>query len=185
MVVIGSKVKLRGKRLADAADDYAWQTDPELTRLDALSPLTITFPEYLSGYATELRYPSSNRRLFAIDTLDGEHIGNCVYYGIDETKGEAELGVMIGNQDYWDKGYGADAVATLVSHIFREMTLKRIYLKTLNSNCRAQKCFQKCGFIPCGHLLRGGYNFVLMGLLRRQWEEPYPSLESSSTLAKI
>ncbi|MFC1992324.1 GNAT family N-acetyltransferase [Chloroflexota bacterium] len=184
MVIIGKKVQLRDKKLADAADDYGWQTDSELTRLDTVSPLTITFPEYLSGYTTELRYPSPSRRLFAIDTLDGEHIGNCVYYGIDETGGEAELGVMIGARGYWDKGYGAEAVASLVKHIFCETNLQRIYLKTLNSNERAQKCFRKCGFIPCGRLIRGEYNFVLMELLRERWEE-YPSLKSSSALAKI
>ena len=34
-MVAGKKVVLRDKRLADAKDDYAWQTDPELAQLDA------------------------------------------------------------------------------------------------------------------------------------------------------
>ena len=40
-MIIGSKVILRGKKLADAPDDYAWQTDPELAHLDA-APLPTT-----------------------------------------------------------------------------------------------------------------------------------------------
>ena len=99
------------------------------------------------------------------------HIGNCTYYGIDRTKGEAELGIMIGNRDYWDKGYGTDAVTTLVDYILRRTKLNRIYLKTLVSNTRAQKCFKKCGFTLYGHLNRDGYNFVLMELHRKQWLE--------------
>jgi ribosomal-protein-alanine N-acetyltransferase len=170
-MTIGSKIKLRGKRLADAPDDYAWQTDPELARLDAAPLPAFTFPQYLADYASELRYPSPIRHRFAIETLDGEHIGNCIYYGIDETKSEAELGIMIGNRRYWDQGYGADAVATLVNHIFDQTKLNRIYLKTLDSNTRAQKCFAKCGFAPYGHLKKDGYSFVLMELHRKQWEK--------------
>lgn len=174
-MIAGSKVILRGKRLADAQDDYAWQTEPELARLDAVPLLAITFSQYLADYASELRYPSPARHRFAIETLDGKHIGNCAYYDIHETKGEAELGIMIGNRNYWDKGYGANAVTTLVSHIFRRTNLKRIYLKTLDSNRRAQRCFEKCGFTPYGHLVRDGFSFVLMELHHKKWWQGQPA----------
>jgi len=170
-MIADTKIKLRDKRLVDALDDYTWRTDLELAQLDATPLLTITFPQYLSDYASELRYPFSTRRPFAVETLDGKHIGNCVYYNINDTKGEAELGIMIGDRDYWDKGYGSEAVTTLVSYIFHQTKLKRIYLKTLNSNRRAQKCFQKCGFTSYGHLSKDGYSFTLMELHRKQWQE--------------
>jgi len=170
-MITGNKVRLRNKRLADAPNDYAWQTDPELARLDAALLLTATFTQYLSDYTSELHYPSSIRHHFAIETLEGKHIGNCVYYDINETKGEAALGIIIGNRDYWDKGYGADAVATLVNYIFHQTSLRRIYLKTLDWNGRSQKCFKKCGFIPNGHLVKNGFSFVLMEIYREQWEK--------------
>jgi len=169
-MIIVNKIKLRDKRLADALDDYTWRTDPELVRHDAAPLLTTIFPRYLSDYADELR-SSSIRHRFAVETLDGKHIGNCSYYGIDETEGEAELGIMIGNRDYWDKGYGADTITTLMSYIFHQTNLKRIYLKTLDANVRAQKCFKKCGFTPYGHLVRDGFSFVLMEINRKQWQE--------------
>ena len=169
-MINGSKIILRKKRLADAEYDYQWQTDPELARLDAMTPLTITFKEYRSAYASELYYSSRTRQSFAIDTVDGKYIGNCVYYNIDKAKGEAELGIMIGNRDYWDKGYGADAVTTLVNYIFCKINLRRIYLKTLDSNIRAQKCFKQCHFAPYRQVNRDGYNFVLMEIHRKQWE---------------
>ena len=78
---------------------------------------------------------------------------------------------MIGNRNYWDQGYGVDAVTNLLEVIFRLTGLNRIYLKTLVTNTRAQKCFAKCGFTPCGHLNRDGYNFVIMELNRQQWLE--------------
>jgi len=168
-MIIGSKVILRDKRLADAQDDYSWQTDPELAQLDASPLLAATFSKYLADYASELHYPSPTRCQFAIETVDGQHIGNCTYYGISEAGGEAELGIMIGNRDYWDKGYGADAVDALLSHIFHMTKLKRVYLKTLDSNHRAQRCFQKCGFTPYKYLIKDGFSFVLMEVCRENW----------------
>jgi ribosomal-protein-alanine N-acetyltransferase len=168
-MITGSKIKLRAKRLADAPNDYAWQIDPELAELDAAPLPAISFQQYLSEYTRELRYPSLTRQRFAVETPDGKHIGNCSYYGIDETKGEAELGIMIGDRNYWDNGYGTSTVTTLVNYIFENTRLDRIYLKTLATNIRAQKCFAKSGFTPYGHIKRDGYNFMLMELHRKQW----------------
>jgi RimJ/RimL family protein N-acetyltransferase len=170
-VITDSKVKIRDKSLSDAAEDYLWQTDCELAYLDAAPVLVTTFCQYLSDYIDELRYSNSTGHRFAVETLDGQHIGNCGYYGVDKAKGEAELGILIGNRDYWNKGYGADIVSILVSHIFHKTNLKRIYLKTLDSNIRAQKCFKKCGFATYGHLARDGYRFTLMETYRMQWKE--------------
>ncbi len=177
-MITGSKIRLRDQIIDDASDNYAWQTDAELVQFDAASLLTITFEQYLSEYTSVLRYPSSTGYRFAIETLDGKHIGNCSYYNIDKMRGEAELGILIGNRDYWGKGYGTDAVTTLVSHIFRQTNLKRIHLKTLESNTRAQKCFEKCGFTPYGHRDRDGYSFVLMEILRQQWQKKQVETES-------
>ena len=170
-MIIGSKITLRDKKLADAPDDYTWATDPELAHLDAAPLLTTSFARYLSDYTNQLRYLPSTRHQFAIETLEGKHIGNCVYYDVNKTKGEAELGIMIGDRNCWDKGYGAEAVTTLVSYVFQQTNLKRLYLKTLDSNSRAQKCFQKCGFASYGHLNKDGFSFVLMEIDRKQWEK--------------
>lgn len=170
-MIFGKKVILRDKRTDDALDDYSWETDPELARLDAAPVLTMPYSEYLEEYTSELTYYYSSGKRFAIDTITGEHIGNCSYYNYDETRSETELGIMIGNRDYWDGGYGTDVVITLVGHIFNTTKLTRIYLKTLNWNDRAHKCFRKCGFNKYRESIRGRYNFVLMEIFRDAWEE--------------
>ena len=172
MMIIGDKIKLRDKRLADAQNDYTWQANPELAQLDAAQLLTISFPQYLLDYTYQLRDSTPNSHRFAVETTDGKHIGNCTYYNVDEARGEAELGIVIGDRKYWHNGYGTDAVNALVNHIFLQTSLKRIYLKTLDWNRRAQKCFEKCGFRTCGHLYLDGYSFVLMEIHRKQWQEP-------------
>ena len=177
--MLGTRVRLREKKLTDARNDYRWQADPELARLDAMPLIDVSFPRYLLDYTALMSNPSPKRRTFAIETLDSRHIGNCVYYNFDREKGEAEVGIMIGEYDCWDKGYGADAVATLVDHIFHEVGLQRVYLKTLDWNERAQRCFLKCGFIPCGQLVKNGYRFVLMEMSRESWEKARTRLKES------
>jgi len=163
--LVGEKVRLRPKDISDASNDYVWRRDAELCRLDAALPLTCSFKEFLQDYAWELQHHVQGRR-FAIDTLEGEHIGNCGLFNIDEVKQEAEVGIMIGNRAYWDRGYGTDAILTLLKYIFSHTTLNRVYLKTLDWNLRAQKCFTKCGFKPCGSLVCWGYSFLIMETFR-------------------
>jgi RimJ/RimL family protein N-acetyltransferase len=170
-IISGRKVRLREKKLSDVRNDYKWQADPELARLDAAPVLIQSFSLYLLDYATSLHQSQFNRFPLAVETLEGKHIGNCTFYDIDEKKEEAQVGIMIGNRDYWDKGYGTDVVKTMVNHVFRMTRVRRLYLKTLDWNLRAQKCFIRCGFKSFGHLKRNSYNFVLMDLKREQWEK--------------
>lgn len=160
-VLVSDKIRLRPKLLKDAINDYRWRKDVELCLLDATSPILISFEEYFRAYAEEVKYPSQGRR-FAIETLDGRHIGNCAYFSINEIKKEAEMGIMVGDQSYWNLGYGADALITLLNHVFSQTRLERIYLKTLDWNIRAQKCFEKCGFVSCGQLAQGDHRFIIM-----------------------
>ena len=166
----GKKVVLRDKSWEDATNDYAWRSDDELARLDAAPPLRIPYTEYLFEHALEVSATSERRRRFAIETREGKHIGNCMYYDIDSKKGQTELGIMIGDRDYWEQGYGADAVTVLVDHIFDATGLNRVYLKTLDWNMRAQRCFAKCGFVLCGHMTKRSNHFVTMELTRNEWE---------------
>lgn len=167
-VVRGSNVLLREKQLDDAPDDYRWRTDPELTRFDAARPLTMTYEEYLALYREELLYPSPYRWSLAIEDSEGHHIGNIMYYNIDTLRQEAELGITIGEERFCGLGYGTEAVQLLVDHLLLQMDFRRVHLKTLAWNRRAQACFEKVGFARYGRTHRGENGFILMEL-RREW----------------
>ncbi len=176
------KIRLREKRLSDASDDYAWELDPELARLDAAIPLKMSFDDYLSVYPYELSHPRENKEQFAIETPDGKHIGNCGYYNLDKDKGQAEIGIMVGNRDYWSQGYGADAITALVDYIFRKLKLNRVHLKTLDCNIHAQRCFSKCGFAFYGRRSDNDYHFILMEMYRKDWEKRQTDTKVDSRL---
>ena len=166
----GARIILRDKQYSDAENDYRWRSDPELARLDAAIPLTMSFERYLKLFEDQLKYPTPGSHHYSIDTLDHRFIGNCMYYDIDAEKSQCELGIMIGNRNYWSKGYGTDVVKTAVTHIFQMTELERVYLHTLTNNYRAQKSFRKAGFIPICEKQRDGYEFVFMEIRRAIWE---------------
>ena len=166
----GSKVVLREKRRTDAPNDYAWSIDEELCKLDAARPSRLSFQDAMMRYEDELLYPARRRRRFGIDALDGSHIGNCMVYDIDHAKGEAELGIMIGDRRYWNKAFGVEAVTLLLDYGFDEVGLRRIYLHTLDWNVRAQKSFQRAGFTSLGKVYRNGQTFLVMEVRKEDWE---------------
>lgn len=176
----GELTVLRSKSMGDAEADYSWRIDPELAALDATRPVTLTFTEYLRYHRDDINYPSPWSVRMAIDTLNARHIGNCMYYDINTEKSQCELGIMIGDRDYWSKGYGTDVVKLALRHIFTSTELERVYLHTLSHNFRAQKSFTRAGFQIIRDVKRDGYEFVLMEIWRKEWEAAHPRAETEA-----
>jgi RimJ/RimL family protein N-acetyltransferase len=160
-VLAGDEVSLRPRTLDDCADEYAWRTDGELCRLDASTPLPMTLDEFRNRYSAELEFPGLTYTL-AIDTRQSIHIGVVSLFNLDFMQGSAEVGIMIGEKATWDRGYGTDALKSLLDFAFEVSSLNSVSLRTLDWNLRAQRCFEKCGFSRYGALRRGEYSFVLM-----------------------
>lgn len=87
-----------------------------------------------------------NTKMFAMLTDDGTLIGDIGFVEINWRRGEAELVIGIGHRGYIGKGYGTDAILTLLKYIFSTTSLNHIYLRVLADNLPAIKCFKKCGF---------------------------------------
>jgi len=168
----GEKVRIREKRVEDIRNEYSWRVDPELSRLDATRPMTMSYEDFFRYSKEEMQFPNYRSKRLAVETLEGVHIGNIMYYDLNMQNSQAELGIMIGDKDYWSSGYGTDTVNTLLRHLFTILELDRVYLHTLSWNYRAQASFAKSGFKLVRNVKRGGQDFILMEVLRSDWEEP-------------
>ena len=162
-------VVLRSKKIEDAEQDYRWRADPELSHLDASEPITLPLKEYKYLHKQQLLSPVPDAIRFAIETVDGLHIGNCMCYDIDTFRKEAELGIMIGRKEYWGKGYGRTGVKVLADYCFRERNLEKLFLHTLVSNLRARRAFTMSGFKDVAEVLQDGHRFMRMETLRKEW----------------
>lgn len=111
---------------------------------------------------------------FAIEA-DHSVIGACGLMGFDETARTSALGIRIGERAYWGKGFGRDAVATLIDYGFRHLNLHRVWLTVLHTNERAIRSYQACGFraeaLLRRHLWMDGElrDKLVMGILRSEW----------------
>lgn len=169
----GEKVRVREKRVEDIQNEYSWRVDPELSRLDATKPMTMSYEDFFRYSKEEMQFPNYRSKRLAVETLEGVHIGNIMYYDLNMQNRQAEVGIMIGDKDYWSNGYGTDTVNTLLRHLFTILELDRVYLHTLSWNYRAQASFAKSGFKLVRNVKRGGQDFILMEVLRSDWEEPH------------
>lgn len=168
VVARGRKTVVRRKRLADAADEYRWRSDPELAKYDASRPVSTPFEAYQRNWSFDYRFTDMAGRSFAVEDENGRHIGNVMYYNLDASRGEAEIGISIGEHECWSQGYGTDALCALIDVLMDEGIASRLYLHTLDWNGRAQRAFEKAGFTVCGTSWRDSHTFIVMERLQGQ-----------------
>ena len=121
-------------------------------------------------------------RIFGIETGDGNLVGNIGLRDLDWKNRNASLGIVIAESEYWGRGYGSDAVITMLAFAFHEMNLHRVYLSVFDFNERAIRCYEKCGFRHEGRarevFFRDGryHDSLLMAILRQEFvNEDLPS----------
>lgn len=173
-MIEGRLVRLRAREPEDAERAHRWINDWEVARF-----LVVRYPLSLAserGWVEATPAASFGGVHLAIETLEGEHIGNLDLRNVMPENRTAELGIMIGEKGYWSQGYGADAVRTLARLAFHRMNLNRIYLHTYAYNERAQRAFARAGFRVEGRLrshvfVDGQYwDVIVMGLLREEFD---------------
>ena len=73
----------------------------------------------------------------------GRFIGNIELMDMTDTEGE--LGIAL-TAEMQNRGYGTEAVSSMVEYGFQHFGLKRIFLRTRTFNARAFHVYEKCGF---------------------------------------
>ena len=145
-MIVGKKVRLRPVERGDLPRFVEWFGDPEVRRHLALYlPFSLAQEERWFESLLD-RLERQGDVLLAIETADGVHIGNIGLHAINWKDRNAELGITIGEKTYWDRGYGTDAVRTLLGLAFREMNLHRVLLRVDTDNARGIRCYEKAGF---------------------------------------
>ncbi|AOM11579.1 GNAT family N-acetyltransferase [Bacillus thuringiensis] len=89
----------------------------------------------------------------AIVTEKGIHIGWVDLKNFDKTNKNAELGIAIGNKDYWGKGFGMAALNSMLQIGFSQFELEKIWLRVDEDNTQAKKSYENAGFV-CEGLMR-------------------------------
>jgi RimJ/RimL family protein N-acetyltransferase len=173
-IYTGQKTRLRAYRKEDVEAALAFINDPEVKRFLAPGvpfPLTRADEEKFLADISAFKDDYS----FAIETLDGRYIGGCGINHVDWKNSVCEIGIFIGDQSLWGKGFGTDAFGVLVGFVFSQMNLNKARLRVYDFNLRGIKSYLKLGFKKEGvmrqELFKDGkyHDIVMMGLLREEW----------------
>ena len=171
--LIGEQIYLRSLAEDDLDRCMRWINDPEI-----LSTLGRRFPmsQTLEREWITSQYKSEKDFSLAIALKDGDlHIGNCGLHQIDYQNRNAEFGIMIGEKEHWGHGYALEAAKLILQYGFDELNLHRISLEVYSHNERAQRAYEKAGFVHEGTMresyFRNGtyHDTLVMAVLKSDW----------------
>ena len=127
-MLTGDRVVLRPIERADLPRLWELVADFEVSVLASSGPVVPhSLAEFEASFDEGIAQPRKDHAPFAIE-VDGEVIGQADLHRIDHFNRRCELGIEIG-REYWGKGFGQDAVRTLVDYAFEHLNMNRVGLR--------------------------------------------------------
>ena len=140
MELTGFNLRLRPLLIKDLPKLIIWNQDPEV-QFYVDCDLPVDLDKFELWYHTNI--PDRQYRIFAIETIEGNLIGDLELDHICWNKREAELRIRIGEKAFWGKGFGTEALELIVKHVMEEKNFNRVYLRVYTFNYRAIRCYLK------------------------------------------
>lgn len=130
--LIGKKIYLRPLLQSDVGEKYlGWLNDPEINEYSRRRQFPTTEPG-LQSYFDQMG-KSSNTIVLAIIVKENDlHVGNIQLGPIQWVPRMAEIAVLMGDKEWWNKGVGAEAMELVARHAFQTLNLHRLYAGTTN-----------------------------------------------------
>lgn len=173
-MIQGNKVRFRALEEADQPLLVAWLNDPEISRLVG----GFSFPVSLSAqrdWFARAKSDARNQR-WMVETLEGEPLGLTGLWEIDWQNRHALTALKLGATDVRGKGYGTDAILTLMAYAFLQVGLNRLWGSILPYNVGSYKAYvERCGWRVEGvnrqHIFREGqfHDQLQVGVLKEDF----------------
>lgn len=175
-MLIGESARLRAIEADDVPRYQRWLNDPRVRdNLLLFAPLSLEDERgWFQGLAQD---QGRSRYVFAIDAKDESgwaHVGSCGLESLDWRNRSAALGLFIAPERH-GQGHGTAAIGLLLGFGFDELDLQRIELDVFDYNPRAQRLYERLGFVFEGtrrsaYLHRGERRDVhRMAMLAAEW----------------
>ena len=152
-----------------------WNLDSEYLRfLDSEPPRMYSEKKYKEWFEKNLNEENADEFFFSIK-LNQEMIGFMGIFDLSWNHGDALVSIAIGDRKHWGKGYGTDAMRIMLRYIFNELNLRRVSLIVFGYNARAQRSYEKSGFVVEGRMTgmmqREGqrWDWLWMGITKDEW----------------
>lgn len=152
-LLCGERVLLRPPTMHDADYVFHWERDDDVWRYDPHRPYSRAMWEFLPIF--ERNYVRGNGRQFwyIIENERRLPIGTITYFNVDTRLCQAEIGLGLGDKSQWGKGYGSEAIRTLVRYLFASTNFVRVYAETALANGPARRSFARANFQEVGEIV--------------------------------
>lgn len=152
MNVETKRLVLRAVEQEDAPFLAALVNDPEVrTQLGAYSLVYPVSIEEEEKWISKAEARSDEANMIVCRKAGSKPIGLISVKDIRERVASAHVTIILA-REHWDKGFGQEAMEGLLSFLFDRMNMHRIWLRVAESNKRAIRCYEKCGFVREGVL---------------------------------
>jgi ribosomal-protein-alanine N-acetyltransferase len=174
----GERVVLRPLTPEDAAVLASWVNDDDVTYF----MFTGQRPAAVARVAEEIRRQGEDSAhiVFVVeDRATGKPIGTAGLYDAHTTARKAEFRVLLGDREFWNKGYGTEITELLTFYGFDRLNLNKVWLGVIVENAGAVRAYEKAGFRVEGRLRQElyrnsrYYDAIRMSVLR---DEYYPTI---------
>jgi RimJ/RimL family protein N-acetyltransferase len=175
--------KLRPLEMNDLDNMMTWVNDP--TVIGNFQNFKMPISRDDEAKYLEKLLASEIDKTFAVEAEDGKYIGNIGINQIHWPSRNARLSLIIGNKNYWGKGYAQSALQEVIRLSFDHYNLHKLWLIVWEENKKAQHIYKKVGFQEEG-VLRDEYfhkgvfhNMIRMSILENEYRAKSDSLESA------
>lgn len=166
--------------MSDAPRFVKWFSDPEVNQFIMTRFVTLKQEKEWIKKIPEKK--KNGEYTFAIDTKEGVHIGSTGLI-VKKANRMGGFGIVIGDKNYWNSGYGTDTVKTILEYGFKKLKLHKIVLNggVFSYNTRAIRTYEKAGFKKEGvnreaRFYNGKfYDEINMGIIDREWKKKNPN----------
>jgi RimJ/RimL family protein N-acetyltransferase len=168
------KVYLRPLEKADLPLCCRWINNPEIRQYLANQNLPSLQKE--EGWYDSLQKSDKDLVLVITDKSNHAPLGTIGLSGIDWRNHFGTTGALIGEKEYWGKGYGTEAKLLLLKHAFDTLGLEKIGSSVLGNNPRSKAYLEKTGYHEEGcrqrHYLVNGKKVddYIMAIFREDFE---------------
>ena len=145
MIIHGDKVVLRAVEESDNAMLLSLINDPDTEMMLGGSSWPVSEAEQLKWFEHQERSKDVLRCIVALQE-DEKAIGTIILSDIDQKNATGHIHIKMSKDGGRGKGYGTDAVNTMVRYAFEELRLNCIYANILFYNEASIKLFERCGF---------------------------------------
>lgn len=173
MNLYGDNVVLRAITQEDSILLFNMINDPDLEQMLGGSSYPVSMEKQVEWIQSQEEKKNILRCIIAKKESEKQGVGTIILSDIDRKNGTAQIHIKMDKVLGQRKGYGTDALKTIVQYAFNEMRLNCIYADVLEYNVPSQKLFEKCSFTKDGVLRsriykNGGYrNIISYSLLKK------------------